>query len=93
MNVLAREEVFAVLREELQAMKKHAAAERMSEHAHFKNDMGLDSLDIVEFVARAELRYRVHVPDEDFPRLDSIGKVIDYVLAHSEATQGPDVVR
>ncbi|MCB1856913.1 MAG: hypothetical protein KDI63_01490 [Gammaproteobacteria bacterium] len=80
MSTLARDQIFSVLKEELLAMDKPEAAARMSEAAHFKHDMGLDSLDIVEFVARAELHYRVHVKDEDFSALDRVGKVIDYVL-------------
>jgi len=83
MNILPRDEVFSALREELQDMKKQDAVQHMTEDALFKDDMGLDSLDIVEFVARAELRYRVHVPDEDFSGLDTVGKVIDYVLART----------
>ncbi len=76
-----RDQILQALRDELLAMDKAAAVEQMSEQARFKEDMGLDSLDIVEFVARAELRYQVHVPDQDFGLLDTPGKVIDYVLA------------
>ena len=81
MSILQRNQVFEALREELQSLKKEADFSHITEESHFKDDMGLDSLDIVEFVARAEIRYRVHVPDEDFAGLDTLGKVIDYVLS------------
>lgn len=81
MNILPRDEVFSALHDELLDMKKNDAVKRMTEDALFKEDLGLDSLDIVEFVARAEARYRVHVPDDDFSSLDTVGKVIDYVQA------------
>ena len=87
MSISPRDEVFSALREELEDMNKLAAVQLMTENAHFTHDMGLDSLDIVEFVARAELRYRVHVPDDDFPGLDTVGKVIDYVLARKADAQ------
>lgn len=49
------------------------------EQGHFKNEWGIDSLDIVEFVARIEDTYDIAVPDEDIPKLYSLEKVIDYL--------------
>lgn len=83
MNTSQRENILSVLREELQAMKTRAGGREMNEESHFKHDLGLDSLDIVEFVARTELHYRVHVPDDKFGELDTVGKVIDYILART----------
>ena len=43
-------------------------------------DLGLDSLDVVEFVARVEEVYRVSVPDEDWQQLSTLDRIAEYVL-------------
>lgn len=45
-------------------------------------DLGLDSLDVVEFVARVEERYRVSVPDEDWPTLRTLRYIATYIADH-----------
>ena len=45
-------------------------------------DLGLDSLDVVEFVARVEEVYRVSVPDEDWQQLSTLDRIAEYVLVH-----------
>ncbi len=44
-------------------------------------DLGLDSLDVVEFVAHVEEHYRVTVPDEDWQQLSTLDRIAAYVLA------------
>lgn len=48
--------------------------------AHFRHDLGLDSLDLVEFIARIEAKFRVPVPDDAWEALASLERVADYVL-------------
>ncbi len=55
--------------------------------AHFRDDFGLDSLDLVEMVARLEQQWQVFVPDADLPLLSSV----DATVAHAQrllAAQG-----
>lgn len=49
---------------------------------HFKQELGLDSLDLVEFVARIEQHYRIIVPDEDLEKMISLEATAKYVHQH-----------
>jgi acyl carrier protein len=49
----------------------------------------LDSLDLVEMVARLEQATGIFVPDEDFPQLKSISATADYVRARRLAASPP----
>lgn len=49
---------------------------------HFKQELGLDSLDLVEFVARIEQHYRIIVPDEDLEQMISLEATAQYVHQH-----------
>lgn len=48
----------------------------------FREDMGIDSLDMAEFVARVEQQFRVEIPDEDWPQIASLEKMAHYIANH-----------
>lgn len=51
-------------------------------NALFMADMHLDSLDLVELVARIEQRYGIFVPDADLQKFISLGATLDYIAEH-----------
>merc|ERR1719502_509740 len=46
-------------------------ASKLSSDAHFKNDLGLDSLDAVEVVMAIEEEFMVEIPDADAEKIQS----------------------
>ena len=63
------------------------SAEEVVPEASFIDDLGADSLDIVELVMGMEEQFQVEIPDEDAERMQSIGDAINYV---EERTAGRD---
>ena len=63
------------------------AAEEVVPEASFIDDLGADSLDIVELVMAIEEEYGLEIPDEDAERMQNIADVINYV---EERTAGRD---
>lgn len=49
--------------------------------ARYHADLNLDSLDLVELVARIEQRYRVKVPDIDLAHFRSLEATLQYLTA------------
>ena len=47
--------------------------------AKFIEDLGADSLDIVELVMAFEEEFSVEVPDEDAEKLQTVGDVVKYI--------------
>jgi acyl carrier protein len=43
------------------------------------DDLGADSLDIVELVMAFEEKFAVEIPDEDSQKLDSVQKAVEYL--------------
>ena len=74
-------DVLEVLRTELRKVKDTLPAD-VAGDALLTADVGLDSLDVVEFVARVEEHYRVTVPDEDWQQLSTLDRIAEYVLGH-----------
>ena len=53
--------------------------EEVTEKAKFIDDLGLDSLDMVELVMELEEECGVEIPDEDAEKLTTVGEAISYV--------------
>ena len=52
------------------------------ETASFSNDLGLDSLDVLETFMEIEKVFGIKINDEDAEKLTTVGSVIDYVTQH-----------
>lgn len=47
--------------------------------ASFTNDLGADSLDIVELVMGFESAFNISIPDEDAEKISTVGDAINYL--------------
>ncbi len=52
--------------------------------ATFIEDLGADSLDIVELVMTMEEEFDLEIPDEDAEKIKTVGDVVAYVKNHSK---------
>lgn len=52
--------------------------------ATFIEDLGADSLDIVELVMTMEEEFDLEIPDEDAEKIKTVGDVVAYVKTHSK---------
>jgi acyl carrier protein len=50
--------------------------------ASFKDDLGADSLDIVELVMELEDEFDLEISDEDAEKITSVGEVVNYIESH-----------
>jgi acyl carrier protein len=76
-----RSEILAAVREELAVAAPDVPADADAA-AHFGHDLGVDSLAVLEFVARLEYRYGIAVPDDAWPGLTSVDAVVDHLEQH-----------
>jgi acyl carrier protein len=56
--------------------------EQVDKTASFVDDLGADSLDIVELVMAFEEGFDMNVPDEDAEKMKTVGDSIQYILEH-----------
>ncbi len=50
--------------------------------ASFKDNLGADSLDIVELVMELEDEFDLEISDEDAEKINTVGEVVEYINAH-----------
>ena len=53
--------------------------ETVSTEASFIDDLGADSLDIVELVMALEEEFDIEIPDADAEKVVTVGDVVDYI--------------
>jgi acyl carrier protein len=53
-------------------------------NARFIDDLGADSLDLVELVMRFEEEFGIEIPDEDSEKIQSVGDAYNYVEANKQ---------
>jgi len=56
-------------------------AEKVTANASFINDLGADSLDIVELVMAMEEEFDLEIPDEDAEKIKTVGDASNYLKA------------
>ena len=57
---------------------------QVTEDASFIDDLGADSLDIVELIMALEEEFDTEIPDADAEKIVTVGDVVDYIKDHVE---------
>ena len=52
---------------------------KVTPEADFANDLGADSLDVVELVMALEEAFDIEIPDEHAEKIQTVGDAVDYI--------------
>lgn len=53
--------------------------------ASFTDDLGADSLDIVELVMALEEEFSIEIPDEEAENISRVREAVDYIQKHTSS--------
>ena len=53
--------------------------EQVKRSTSFQEDMGADSLDVVELVMELEEEFGINIPDDQAEKIKTIGEAVDYI--------------
>lgn len=56
--------------------------DNVTEESSFKDDLGIDSLDLFELVMAMEEEFGIEIPSDDLENMSTIGDVIKYIGDH-----------
>jgi len=63
-------------------------ASEVTPQSKFVEDLGADSLDVVELVMALEEEFDLEIPDEDAEKIATVGEAVKYIESHTEAPAG-----
>ncbi|MBA7566792.1 acyl carrier protein [Candidatus Atribacteria bacterium 1244-E10-H5-B2] len=52
---------------------------KITENSSFLDDLGLDSLDIIELIMAFEEEFNIEIPDKEAEKIKTVGDVIKYL--------------
>lgn len=73
------EKITEILAEQLAADK-----DTMTSDTKIAEDLGADSLDLVDLLMSIEDEFGIEIPDEEVENIKTIGDVVNYISAKSE---------
>lgn len=53
--------------------------DQVKEDARFQEDLGADSLDVVELVMKIEDTFGIEIPEEDAEKIRTVGDAVNYI--------------
>ena len=58
-------------------------ADEVTLEASFVDDLGADSLDVVELIMGLETECDIEIPDEDAEKISTVGDAVEYIKSHA----------
>ncbi len=65
--------------------KLGVSEDEVKEESSFVEDLGADSLDIVELIMDLEEEFGIEIPDEDAEKIRTVGEAIKYIDAKASS--------
>lgn len=78
---MSSEEVFEKVKETI-IEQLGVADTAVTTEASFIDDLGADSLDIVELIMALEEEFYMEIPDADAEKIVTVGDVVEYIREH-----------
>lgn len=60
-------------------------ADEVNENTDIVNDLGADSLDVVDLVMTLEDEFDIEIPDEDIEKIHTVGELAHYLEEHIDS--------
>jgi len=75
-----REQILEKIRE-IVVEELGVSAEKVTEQARFIEDLGADSIGVMELVMKMEEAFDIQIPDQDIEKFRTVGDAIDYIIS------------
>ncbi len=68
--------------QQILAEQLDADIESITLETDIQDDLGADSLDVVEMLMSIEDEFEIEIPDDQIENLKTVGNVVDYITEH-----------
>ena len=68
---------------EMLAEQLNADADTITEETSFKEDLGADSLDVVDLLMSIEDEFEIEIPDGEVENIKTVGELVSYIENNS----------
>ena len=71
---------------EMLSKQLRISADKITPDSLIKDDLGADSLDVMEMLMTIEEDYGIVIPDDDIVNFKTVGDIVDYLDSHKIST-------
>jgi acyl carrier protein len=76
---MTRDDIKDAVREILEEIAPDEDLTNLKEDVSFRDQLELDSMDFLDIVMNLRKKYRVQIPEEDYPQLASMASTVEYL--------------
>lgn len=76
------DQLTAAFVEEVLCVAPDLTREDLTPAAHLQQDLGLDSMDVLNLVAALHARLGLDIPEVDYPQIATLGLAVAYLAQH-----------
>jgi acyl carrier protein len=76
---MSQDDIFAKVKEIVAEQLSIEDAAKIKPESNFANDLGADSLDVVELVMALEEEFEIEIPDEAAEGIATVQAAVDYI--------------
>jgi acyl carrier protein len=69
---------------EIIANQLSVGVEKLKENTNIAEELGADSLDLVEILMSLEDEFGISIPDEAIPQIKTIKDIVDFIESHKK---------
>jgi acyl carrier protein len=84
--VISKEDVFARVKKVI-VEEINAKEDEIELTTSFTEDLGADSLDVVQLVMDFEDEFDIEIPDDDVEQIRTVGNAVDYISSKLESKE------
>jgi acyl carrier protein len=74
-----RQEIRAVILEIIQDIDEDSSLENLKDDQPLRDQLDLDSMDFLDIVMELRKRYKLQIPEADYPELASLSSCVNYL--------------
>lgn len=83
-TIMSKEDILSKVKN-IVANKLGVSGEEIAESSSFTEDLGADSLDVVELLMAFEDEFQVKIPDEEVNEIKTVGDAVNYISNKQDA--------
>lgn len=76
---MTQDDIRTAFIEELTNVAPDIAPEDVGETDHIQEDLGLDSMDVLNLVTALHQRLGIDIPEADYPQIATLSRALDYI--------------
>ncbi|HSG57505.1 acyl carrier protein [Seohaeicola saemankumensis] len=76
---MTKDDIRACFLEELTRVAPDIDPETVGPGAHLQDDLGLDSMDILNLVAALHARLGIDIPEDSYPEIATLTRAVDWI--------------